>query len=94
MGWLRAGLDSAGRRREDFRSQQLHGLAREARSRGLGRRGAAGDDLARLLLPWFTEPFLGAEMARFVEQKPAFLKAFFARSAEIEACRSRCSSSW
>jgi 3-methyladenine DNA glycosylase/8-oxoguanine DNA glycosylase len=37
------------------------------------------------LLPWFTETFLDADaVALVVEKKPAFLKAFFSRSPQIE----------
>lgn len=37
------------------------------------------------LMPWFTETFLdAATVALVVEKKPAFVKAFFARSPQIE----------
>lgn len=85
MGWIRAGLESSGRAREDFRVNNFMAW-HVKRDRAASLAEARREMIWRgFLLPWFTEPFLGAEMAKFVEdKKPAFLKAFFARSADIE----------
>lgn len=85
MGWLHAGLDAAGRRREQFRVNNFMAW-HVKRDRAASIAEARREMIWRgFLLPWFTEPFLGAEMARFVEQKkPAFLKAFLERSAQVE----------
>ncbi|MCU0759432.1 MAG: LLM class flavin-dependent oxidoreductase [Steroidobacteraceae bacterium] len=85
MGWIRAGLEASGRRREDFRINNFmawHVKRDRAASIAEARREMVWRGF---LLPWFTEPFLGPETARFVEaRKPAFLKAFFARTPQVE----------
>jgi alkanesulfonate monooxygenase SsuD/methylene tetrahydromethanopterin reductase-like flavin-dependent oxidoreductase (luciferase family) len=83
--WIKAGLTSGGRLRQDFRVNNFMAwhvkkdkqvAVAEAR-RELVWRG--------FLLPWFTETFLDPVTARAVEAaKPAFLKAFFSRSPTIE----------
>ena len=85
MGWIGAGLAAAGRSRADFSVNNFMAW-HVKRDRAASIAEARREMIWRgFLLPWFTEPFLGAEMARFVEQKkPAFLKAFFARSAQID----------
>ena len=83
--WIASGLASGARQRRQFRvnnfmawhvKEDKQAAIAEAR-RELVWRG--------FLLPWFTETFLDAETARAVETaRPAFLKAFLARSASIE----------
>jgi alkanesulfonate monooxygenase SsuD/methylene tetrahydromethanopterin reductase-like flavin-dependent oxidoreductase (luciferase family) len=85
MAWIGAGLEASGRRREDFRVNNFmawHVKRDRAASIAEARREMVWRGF---LMPWFTEPFLGAETAKFVEeQKPAFLKAFFTKSAQVE----------
>lgn len=83
--WIAAGLAASGRRREDFRINNFMAW-HVKRDRAASIAEARREMIWRgFLLPWFTEPFLGAEMAQFVEsKKPAFLKAFFTRSAAVE----------
>jgi 5,10-methylenetetrahydromethanopterin reductase len=85
MGWIRAGLEAGGRRREDFRINNFMAW-HVKRDRAASIAEARREMIWRgFLLPWFTEPFLGAETAKFVEEKkPAFLKAFFTRSPQVE----------
>ena len=83
--WIGAGLAAAGRRREDFRVNNFMAW-HVKRDRAASVAEARREMIWRgFLLPWFTEPFLGAATAKFVEEKkPAFLRAFFAKSAQIE----------
>jgi hypothetical protein len=85
MGWIGGGLAAAGRPRAGFRVNNFMAW-HVKRDRAAAIAEARREMIWRgFLMPWFTEPFLGAETAKFVEQmKPAFLKAFFARSARIE----------
>jgi alkanesulfonate monooxygenase SsuD/methylene tetrahydromethanopterin reductase-like flavin-dependent oxidoreductase (luciferase family) len=83
--WMNAGLAAAGRKRSEFRvsnfmawhvktdrEKSLHEARRELVWRGF-------------LMPWFTSTFLdAAEAARVEESRPAFLKAFLEKSADIE----------
>lgn len=85
MTWLGEGLAAAGRTRADFRVNNF--MAWHVKHD----RAAAVAEARReliwrgFLLPWFTETFLEPAVARQVEaSKPAFLRAFFARSPRID----------
>jgi 5,10-methylenetetrahydromethanopterin reductase len=83
--WVQAGLTNGRRTRSDFRVNNF--MAWHVKG---DRQTAVGEARRELvwrgfLLPWFTETFLDPETAKAVEMaKPAFLKAFFTRSATIE----------
>jgi alkanesulfonate monooxygenase SsuD/methylene tetrahydromethanopterin reductase-like flavin-dependent oxidoreductase (luciferase family) len=85
MGWIGGGLAAAGRPRADFTVNNFMAW-HVKRDRAASIAEARREMIWRgFLLPWFTEPFLGAETAKFVEQKkPAFLQAFLAKSPRIE----------
>lgn len=85
MGWIGAGLAAGARSRDAFRVSNFMAWHVKA-DRSVSIAEARRELIWRgFLLPWFTEPFLGEETARFVEaSKPAFLQAFLARSSHIE----------
>jgi 5,10-methylenetetrahydromethanopterin reductase len=84
-GWLDRGLAAAGRARGSFTVNNFMAW-HVKRDRAAAIAEARRELIWRgFLLPWFTEPFLGAEAAKAVEAaKPAFLKAFLERSPRIE----------
>ena len=85
LQWVEQGLARAGRSRADFRLNNFmawHIKRDRAASIAEARRELVWRGF---LLPWFTETFLDADaVALVVEKKPAFLQAFFSRSAQIE----------
>jgi alkanesulfonate monooxygenase SsuD/methylene tetrahydromethanopterin reductase-like flavin-dependent oxidoreductase (luciferase family) len=83
--WIGAGLAAAGRARSSFAVSNFMAW-HVKRDRAAALREARQELIWRgFLLPWFTETFLDRESAAFVERsKPAFLKAFFGKSATIE----------
>ena len=84
-GWIKAGLTSGGRQRQEFRVNNF--MAWHVKKDKLAAVAEARRELVwrGFLLPWFTETFLDPATAKAVEAaKPAFLKAFFSRSATIE----------
>lgn len=85
MEWVQQGLSRAGRSRAEFRLNNFMAW-HVKRDRAAAVAEARRELIWRgFLLPWFTETFLDpATVAMVVEKKPAFLKAFFARSAQIE----------
>ncbi len=85
MAWVGSGLAAAGRTRSDFRINNF--VAWHVKHDRAAALAEARRELVwrGFLLPWFTETFLGPEVARQVEaSRPAFLKAFLARSPQIE----------
>lgn len=83
--WIDAGLAAAGRPRSAFTVNNFMAWhVKEDRAKAV--KEARQELIWRgFLLPWFTETFLDAKTAAFVEQsKPAFLKAFLEKSAHIE----------
>lgn len=85
MGWVNGGLAAAGRGLADFRINNFMAW-HVKRDRAAAVAEARRELIWRgFLLPWFTETFLDPDAAKEVEaSKPAFLKAFFARSPQIE----------
>jgi 5,10-methylenetetrahydromethanopterin reductase len=83
--WIATGLTHGQRRREQFRVNNF--MAWHVKE---DKRAAVAEARRELvwrgfLMPWFTETFLDAQTAKAVERaKPAFLQAFFARSAHVE----------
>ncbi len=83
--WIKAGLTNSGRTPQDFRVNNF--MAWHVKADKQAAVAEARRELVwrGFLLPWFTEIFLDAKTAKEVEAaKPAFLHAFFSRSAEIE----------
>lgn len=85
MQWVEQGLARAGRSRADFRLNNFMAWHIK-RDRAASIAEARRELIWRgFLLPWFTETFLDADaVALVVDRKPAFLKAFFSRSPQIE----------
>ncbi len=83
--WIGAGLAASGRRREDFRVNNFMAW-HVKRDRAASIAEARREMIWRgFLMPWFTEPFLGADQAQFIAaSKSAFLNAFLAKSSQIE----------
>jgi len=85
LGNIDVGLQKSGRNRSDFPVSNFFAWhIKESKEESVAE--ARRELVWRgVLQQWYTEPFLGAEDAAFVEQNfEAFLQAFYRRSPEIE----------
>jgi alkanesulfonate monooxygenase SsuD/methylene tetrahydromethanopterin reductase-like flavin-dependent oxidoreductase (luciferase family) len=85
MRWIDSGLTNGRRQRKDFRVNNFMAW-HVKKDKAIAVAEARRELIWRgFLLPWFTETFLDAATAKAVEAaKPAFLRAFLARSARID----------